>query len=192
MIAIIDYGAGNVQSMKNALDYLGVQSRVTSNPEDIKQADRVILPGVGAFGDCIKALEERKLIQPIKDFINSGKSFLGICIGLQVLFESSEESPGIKGLGIVKGIVKRFTKGKVPQIGWNKIKSENPLFTDAYMYFVNSYYAKPKEKSVIAATSDYYGDFTAAIQNDNITATQFHPEKSGKQGLALLKRWLGC
>ena len=189
MITIIDYGAGNTQSVKNALDYLGVKSRLTSNLDDIKEAERVILPGVGAFGDCIDALEQRKLVQPIKNFIASGKPFLGICLGLQLLFEKSEESPGKKGLGIFTGSCVKFRKGKVPQIGWNKIKSEN---SEGYVYFVNSYYVIPGDKSIVEATCNYYGNFAAAIKKDNIFAVQFHPEKSGNFGLQILKRWLEC
>lgn len=190
MIAIIDYGAGNVQSVKNALDYLEVESRITSNPNDIMNAEKVILPGVGAFGDCIDALEKRKLIQPIRDCINSGKPFFGICLGLQLLFEKSEESPGKKGLGIFKGKCVKFRQGKVPQIGWNKIKSKE--IGEGYVYFVNSYYVIPDENEIIESTSDYYGEFTAAIKKDNVLATQFHPEKSGDFGLQILKRWLKC
>ncbi len=190
MIAIIDYGAGNIMSVKKALDYLGVQSRISSNPKDILTADRVILPGVGNFGDCMKNLQKRNLIEPIKEFINSGKPFFGICVGIQLLFESSEEAPDIKGLGIIKGKCVKFRQGKVPQIGWNNITSKT--IGNGYVYFVNSYYAIPDDKNIIESIGDYYNEYVAAIKKDNIFATQFHPEKSGEFGLKILKRWLKC
>ena len=191
MIAIIDYGAGNLKSVKNALDYLGVASVITNKTEDINQADRLILPGDGSFGFLMKNLRAKGLISPIKKFIRSGNPFLGICLGMQALFEKSEESPGIKGLCIFKGKVIKFRNGKVPQIGWNKVflTKENSPRND-FMYFVNSYYVVPRDKEIIAAASFYYLDFPSAIQSDNITAMQFHPEKSGNQGIELLKRWL--
>src|SRR3989344_9331695 len=146
MIAIIDYGAGNLKSVKNALDYLGVASKITDKPVDIMKADRLILPGDGSFGFMMKNLRKRGLINPIKNFIKSGKPFLGICLGLQALFEESEESPNVEGLSIFKGKVIKFRKGKVPQIGWNKIIPEKKnIFKEYYMYFVNSYYAVPKD-----------------------------------------------
>ena len=196
MISIIDYGAGNLQSVKNALDYLKVDSRITDNADDILKADRIILPGDGSFGYMMRNLQKKNLISPIKNFIKSGKPFLGICLGLQGLFEESEESPGVKGLSVFKGKVAKFRKGKVPQIGWNKIKiikkntSQRGVFFDSYMYFVNSYYVIPEDKSIVAATADYFGNFASAIQCKNITAMQFHPEKSGKFGLNILRNWL--
>ena len=198
MIAIIDYGAGNLKSVKNALDYLKIGSTITNNPLDILNADRIILPGDGSFGYMMDNLEEKKLIKPIKEFIKSGKPFLGICLGLQGLFEWSEESPGTKGLCIFKGKVVKLRKGKVPQIGWNKIKttkkfsSKKIFFDNEYMYFVNSYYVIPEDDSITAAITDYKGNFVSAIQSDNITAMQFHPEKSGKEGIELIRRWLQC
>ena len=193
MIAIINCGAGNLNSVKNALDYLEEECIITDNPEDIESADRIIFPGVGAFGAVIKGLREKNLEQPLKNAINNGKPFLGICVGLQALFEESEESPGVKGLCIFKGKVKKFTDGKVPQIGWNKVKpANNSVFTQGFAYFVNSYYVVPYDNSIVASITDYYGEFVSAIKKDNITATQFHPEKSGEYGLDLLKRWLAC
>ena len=203
MIAIIDYGAGNLKSVKNALDYLKVDSVITNKPEDILKADRLILPGDGSFGFMMKNLERKLLIAPIKNFIKSGKPFLGICLGLQGLFEESEESPGIKGLSILKGKVVKFRNGKVPQIGWNKLickknvnyiknSFQKRIFYVDYMYFVNSYYVVPKDTSIISALADYNGNFVSAVQYNNITAVQFHPEKSGKAGLELLNRWLKC
>ena len=193
MIAIIDYGAGNLKSVKNALDYLNVDSIITNKPEDIIKAYRLILPGDGSFGYMMKNLEKKRLVKPIKNFIKSGKPFLGICLGLQGLFEESEESPKVKGLSIFKGKVVKFRKGKVPQIGWNKIFfKQNNIFKEDFMYFVNSYYVFPKDNSIIATFTDYNGNFVSAIKANNVTAMQFHPEKSGKAGIELLKRWLKC
>ena len=180
-----------MKRVKNALDYLGVASVITNKTEDINQADRLILPGDGSFGFLMKNLRAKGLISPIKEFIRSGNPFLGICLGMQALFEKSEESPGIKGLCIFKGKVVKFRNGKVPQIGWNKIVPlKKGIFRNDFMYFVNSYYVVPRDKEIIAAASFYYLDFPSAIQSDNITAMQFHPEKSGNQGIELLKRWL--
>lgn len=193
MIAIIDYGAGNLKSVKNALDYLKVDSRITNKVEDVLKADRLILPGDGSFGYMIKNLQRKSLVKSIKKSINKGKPFLGICLGLQALFEESEESPGIKGLSIFKGKVVKFRKGKVPQIGWNKIiAKKKDIFRDDYVYFVNSYYVVPEDKSIIATLTNYYGEFASAVQCNNITAVQFHPEKSGEFGIGILRRWLRC
>lgn len=192
MIAIIDYGAGNLVSVKNALDYLGVASKITSNAEDIEKAERIILPGVGSFGFMMKSLRKLKLEQPLKEALLKGKPYLGICLGMQALFEKSEESPGIAGLSIFKGKVVKFEQGKIPQIGWNNIKPRKSLFKDGFVYFVNSYYPVPEDKEIIATTTDYFGDFASAVQKDNITAMQFHPEKSGEFGLDLIRRWLQC
>jgi len=171
MIAIIDYGAGNLKSVKNALDKLGLDSKITDNPINIKKANKLILPGDGSFGYLMKSLQKKKLVNPIKNFIKSGKPFLGICLGLQALFEESEESPGVKGLCVLKGKVIRFSRGKIPQIGWNKITpAKNNLFREGYVYFVNSYYAVPKNKSIIAAVTDYYGGFASAVKYKNILA----------------------
>lgn len=190
MIAIIDYGAGNVNSVKKALTYLGKESVITSDHDTILNSEKVILPGVGNFGDVMKELTTRKLDVAIKEVIDSGKPFLGICVGLQVLFEKSEESPDVPGLGILKGNVRKFTKGKIPQIGWNKINSKT--IGDGYVYFVNSYYVEPSEKDVMESETDYYINFVSAVKKGNIFATQFHPEKSGKFGLKILKEWLSC
>ena len=193
MISIIDYGAGNLKSVKNALDYFGVENRISDKPEEILKSERLILPGDGSFGFMMNCLQNKKLIGPIKGFIKSGKPFLGICLGLQGLFDSSEESPGIKGLGIFKGKVVKFNEGKIPQIGWNKIIPKNKaLFKNEYVYFVNSYYVVPEDKSIIAALTDYNGLFVSAIRFENVTAVQFHPEKSGYPGLKIIQRWLEC
>lgn len=150
----------------------------------------MVFPGVGNFGNVMWELKKRKLDEAIKKVIEVRKPFLGICVGLQVLFEESEESPNIKGLGVFKGKVVRFKKGKIPQIGWNKIKSKT--IGNGYVYFVNSYYVVPADKEVIESTSDYYIEFAAAVKKDNVLATQFHPEKSGEFGLEILKKWLVC
>jgi|TARA_B100001971_G_C18223324_1_gene558681 glutamine amidotransferase len=197
MIAIIDYGAGNLRSVKNALDYLKVDSIITSNPNDIKKAEKLILPGVGSFGDTINSLEEKTLIKTIKEQIKNKKPYLGICLGLQILFEGSEESPDAKGLGIFKGDVKRFKELKVPQIGWNSINIKNKkskllkgIETNSYFYFVHSYYVEPKDKSIILTKTDYGVNFVSGIEKDNIFAVQFHPERSGDIGLKILKNFV--
>lgn len=195
MIGIIDYGAGNIKSMKNAMDrlILSPNSRIVENSEDLKGLDAIILPGVGSFsylsllGDMRGELSER---------IESGVPFLGVCLGLQWLFEKSEESPKTRGLGLLRGEIVRFPKGlPVPQMGWNKIKTvkENELIEGLdgeYFYFVHSYFAKPEKKECVRAVSEYSLEFTSVIAEKNIYATQFHPEKSGKNGLKLLENFL--
>ncbi len=193
MIAIIDYGSGNLSSVKNALDYIGAESLITSDPSVIKKAERVIFPGVGSFGYMMKSLDEKGLIEPIKEAIESGKPFLGICLGMHALFESSEESDGVRGLGIFRGNVVKFRKGKIPQIGWNMIVPEKRgVFREGFVYFVNSYYVVPEDESVISTKTDYYGEFVSGIEKGNVTASQFHPEKSGEFGLGILRRWVRC
>lgn len=193
MIAIIDYGAGNLKSVKNTLDYLKVDSKITSNPEEIENAGRIIFPGVGAFGFLMASLRNKRLEEPLKKSIQKGTPFLGICLGLQVLFEKSEESQGVYGLRIFKGKVCKFKKGKVPQIGWNKVvPTKKGIFKEGYAYFVNSYYVIPEDKRIIASKTNYFGDFASSIQYKNVTAVQFHPEKSGDFGIELLRRWLKC
>ena len=193
MIAIIDYGAGNIESVRKALDYLSVKSILTADKREIAKADAIIFPGVGNFGYVMKMLRKKGLDKAIKDFISSGKPYFGICLGLQILFEESEESPGVEGLGIFKGKVRKFRKGNVPQIGWNKVKSKNQgIVKDGYYYFVNSYYAEPVDKSIALGSSDYYTRFCSAIIWKNVLATQFHPEKSGNAGIEMLRRWIKC
>ena len=196
MIAIIDYGAGNLQSVKNALDYLKVDSIITSNARDIIKAKKVIFPGVGSFGDGIRALYELDLVDPIMKVIEDNKPFLGICLGMEVLFEKSEESPGVEGLGIFGGRVKKF-KGslKIPHIGWNQIKIQKEsailegIPDNSFFYFVHSYYAEPKDKEIALAKTDYGGEFVSAVEKGNIFALQFHPERSGDIGLSILKNF---
>lgn len=198
-IAIVDYQMGNLRSVEKALEHVGAHPEITSDPERIRAADKVILPGVGAFCDAIRELRSRQLVEPLRDCIASGKPFLGICLGLQLLFEKSFENGEYEGLGVLKGNVVRFNlphEFKVPHIGWNRVHSQqanvpllNGLSTDPYMYFVHSYYVVPSDPSIIWLTSDYGIPFCAAIRRDNLFATQFHPEKSQKEGLQLLKNF---
>lgn len=197
MTAIIDYGAGNLQSVEKALRHIGCGCFVTADPAELRQARAAVLPGVGAFGDAMKSLRARGLEEPIRAFIASGKPFLGICLGLQLLFESSEESPGVAGLGLLKGKILRLPAGsglKIPHIGWNSLTIRKPggLFAgvegEPYVYFVHSYYLQAEE-DVVAATAEYGAAIHAAVQKDNLLACQFHPEKSGEVGLKLLRNF---
>ncbi len=202
MIVVIDYGMGNLHSVRKALEVAGARVKVSSSPADIEKAEKIVFPGVGAFGEAMKELGRRKLAGPIKDSISAGKPFLGLCLGLQLLFEKSEEAPGIKGLGVLRGNVKRFRlKGlKVPHMGWNNIKSTRRktqdtrilkgIPDDSYMYFVHSYYAVPADKKDILVTTDYGMDFTSGVARDNIYALQFHPEKSQEMGLRILRNFV--
>ena len=196
MIAIIDYGVGNLFSVEKAFTAIGEEVKVTGEAEDLKAADKLVLPGVGAFGDCMKNLESTGLIPVILEQINNNKPLLGICVGLQILFEGSEESPNAKGLGIFKGMVKRINAPhlKIPHMGWNAVSTQNNLFKglkdNSYFYFVHSYHAVPEDHSLITATTEYSETLTAAVAKDNIYATQFHPEKSGDVGLQILKNFV--
>jgi glutamine amidotransferase len=193
MITIINYGAGNVGSVRKALEALGQECEVTADPLAIARAQRIVFPGVGAFGDTMEKLRERGLIEPIKAAIARGVPFLGICVGMQALFEESEENPGIKGLCVLKGKVVRFTQGKVPQIGWNRLEqADAEIFGEGgFVYFVNSYYCAPEEP-ITVATTEYGVRFASAVRSNNVCAVQFHPEKSGTYGLEILRRWLAC
>lgn len=199
MVAIIDYGAGNLSSVKNALDFLGSDSKITSDKKQIESADHVILPGVGSFGDAMAALEESGLVNTVISAVNSGKPFLGICLGLQLLFESSEESPGVEGLGLFKGKITEIPHDrglKVPHIGWNSVanKQNSGIFSniadDSYFYFVHSFYLNGANSDFVAGTTEYGVKIQCAVQKGNVCATQFHPEKSGKTGLKLLENFL--
>lgn len=197
MLALIDYGVGNLHSVAKALEFVGGDVKLTCAAADIEFADKIVLPGVGAFGDCMKNLEATGLIPTIKAQIAAGKPILGICVGLQILFEGSEESPNVAGLNVFSGRVKRICAGdlKIPHMGWNAIKfGGSKLFKglsgEPYYYFVHSYHAVPDDKNIIAATTTYGETVTAAIERDNIFATQFHPEKSGDVGLQVLKNFL--
>ncbi len=198
MIAIIDYGAGNLSSVQKALNFLGADNRVTADPAEILAADRVILPGVGAFGDAMAAMRSRGLVDTVRAAADGSRPFLGICLGLQLLFAESEESPGVAGLGIFDGGIRRIPGGpglKVPHIGWNALdivpgREADPLFkyvkNGEYVYYVHSYYAKNCAASTLA-TSDYSIPVTGAVRQGLVYGTQFHPEKSGDTGLRLLK-----
>lgn len=192
MITIIDYEAGNLKSICNMLDFLDEKYKISSNPREIETAERIIFPGQGHFAQAMKNLENKNLITPIKTAIENNAKFLGICLGLQILFDRSEESPETKGLGVIKGEVKKFTQGKIPQIGWNKIQTtpSNSYLLDDYFYFVNSYYVVPEDKNVISSTCNYGIDFCSSIEYKNLTAVQFHPEKSSDAGIKFFKNWL--
>jgi imidazole glycerol phosphate synthase, glutamine amidotransferase subunit len=197
LIAIIDYGAGNLQSVVKAFDSIGCETKITANSEEILAADAAVLPGVGAFGDAIQNLSKLGLDKTVKAFVATQKPFLGICLGMQVLFESSEESPRAKGLHILKGEIHRIPKIddlKVPHMGWNSlIETENKgLFqgieSNPYVYFVHSYYLKAEE-DIVSSVAEYGVQIHASIQKGNIFATQFHPEKSGETGLNMLRNF---
>ncbi len=199
MIAVIDYGAGNLQSVVKAFRFIGCDILVTADKEELKHASAAVLPGVGAFGDAMSCLKKADFVTPVLDFIESGKPFLGICLGLQLLFEGSEETPGISGLGVLKGKIQKIpaeTGLKIPHIGWNSlsVKKSNGLFQNMepnpYVYFVHSYYLKAEDPEVVSSTTDYGVAIDASVQRGNLFATQFHPEKSGKTGLQMLKNFV--
>lgn len=203
-IVIIDYGMGNLRSAQKGFENVGFPAKVSSDPDDILKADKLVLPGVGAFRDCIGNLRDGGFVEPITEYVKSGKPMLGICVGLQLLFSESEEFGRHQGLDIVSGKVDRFPAGmrenneelKVPHMGWNSlsIKKNEPLFKGtapgSHVYFVHSYYACPEDPAVVAAEATY-GDvtFCAALQKDNVMATQFHPEKSQAIGLNIIKNF---
>ena len=194
MIVIIDYGSGNLKSIKNGFSKIGEKTVVSQDINEMEKADALDLPGVGAFGTAMEHLENYKDI--IHEHINSGKPFLGVCLGLQVLFTKSQENEGVKGLDVFKGEVAKIPEGlKIPHMGWNdlKIVKECPILDGIgkdYMYFVHSYYVKPDDEDIIAATTNYGIDITAAVCQDNVFATQFHPEKSGEVGLNILRNFV--
>ena len=198
MIGIIDYDAGNLKSVEKALHYLGKEVIVTRDPEQLRQVDKVILPGVGAFGDAMAKLKEYHLDTLIHEIADSGKPFLGICLGLQLLFEESEESSGVEGLGILKGKIKRIPDEdglKVPHIGWNSLHLEHNgrLFQNipenSYVYFVHSYYLEAQDPEIVKASTEYGVHIHASVEKGNVFACQFHPEKSSETGLQILKNF---
>ena len=193
MICIINYGGGNVRSVCNLLTSAGYDFCVTNKEKEILSAEKIIFPGQGHFGQSMQFLKEQGLDFTIHRAIEKRISFLGICVGLQVLFENSEEAPGERGLGVLKGSVLKYTKGKTPQVGWNEIKttSANTFLKDEYYYFVNSYFVNPEDKNVVSSICDYNGEFCSSIEKENLCAVQFHPEKSGEAGVNALKIWLG-
>ena len=199
MIALIDYDAGNIRSVEKALAALGEETEVTRDAERILAADRVILPGVGSFGDAMGKLHSFQLVDVIKETIRRKTPFLGICLGLQLLFERSEESPGVEGLGILKGEILRIPEKdglKIPHIGWNSLTFPNPgrLFEgieeNSFVYFVHSYYLKAAEPSIVTAETEYGTLIHASVEKDNVFACQFHPEKSSSVGLSILKNFI--
>ena len=198
MIGIIDYDAGNIRSVEKALSYLGEKTVVSRNPQTLKNADKVILPGVGSFGQAMENLHRYELVPVIQDMIKEGKPFLGICLGLQLLFESSEESPGVEGLGILKGKILKIPSSpglKIPHMGWNSLQLQNNgrlyrnIPQDTYVYFVHSYYLQAREPEIVKAVTEYSTEIHASVEKDNVFACQFHPEKSGKYGLEILKNF---
>ena len=199
MIGIIDYDAGNIKSVEKALQYLGQETVVSRDPQVLLKADKVILPGVGSFGDAMENLNKYGLVPVIHEIVEKGTPFLGICLGLQLLFERSDETPGVEGLGILKGEILRIPDQpglKIPHMGWNSLKypNEGRLFRgipeDSYVYFVHSYYLKAEEEQIVKASTEYTTHIHASVEKDNIFACQFHPEKSSDVGLKILKNFV--
>ena len=199
MIGVIDYGAGNLQSVVKALDFIGCKSFITDKRDELIKADGAILPGVGSFADAMDCMRRSGADIAVRDFIDSGKPFLGICLGLQLLFDESEESPGVKGLGLLKGSITKIPNNngtlKIPHMGWNSldIKKHDSIFKgiaqDAYVYFVHSYFLKAESEDIVAARTEYGVSIDAAVEYKNIHAAQFHPEKSGQVGLQILRNF---
>lgn len=199
MIAIIDYDAGNIRSVEKALQFLGQEVKITRDREEILGADKVVLPGVGSFGDAMGKLHQYGLVEVIRQVAEKKTPFLGICLGLQLLFERSDESPGVEGLGILKGEILRIPEGegrKIPHMGWNSLELRNQgrLFAgisgEPYAYFVHSYYLKARDEQIVKATTEYGVTIHASVEQDNIFACQFHPEKSSDTGLKILKNFV--
>ncbi len=199
MIAIIDYDAGNIKSVEKAFQALGQDVVVTRDKETILSAEGVILPGVGAFGDAMKKLEDYDLVETIHKVVDARTPFLGICLGLQLMFEESEETPGVKGLGLLKGKIIRIPDGeglKIPHIGWNNLSypSEGRLYKDipedSFVYFVHSYYLQAEEPEIVMATTEYGVTIHASVEKDNVFACQFHPEKSSAVGMKILENFV--
>ena len=200
MIAIMDYGVGNLFSVEKAFLFLGADAAVTSDAETLRRAEKIVLPGVGAFGDCMKNLRASGMVPVLAERVKAGVPLLGICVGLQILFEGSDESPDAEGLGFLRGRVRKIRADglKIPHMGWNSLHIERrapmDLFAgfsaEPFVYFVHSYHAVPEEAGVVTATADYGERLTAAVAKDNICATQFHPEKSGDVGLKIIKNFI--
>ena len=198
MIAILDYDAGNIRSVEKAFQYLGEETVLSRDRDEILSADKVVLPGVGAFGDAMNKLKDYNLVNTIYDVVDKKIPFLGICLGLQLLFESSDETPGVSGLGILPGNILRIPDKpgyKIPHIGWNSLELTNNgrLFDgvseNAYVYFVHSYYLKARDEEMVKASTEYVTHFHASVEKDNVFACQFHPEKSGDVGLKILSNF---
>ena len=208
-IAIIDYGVGNLRSAEKAFQHLGFDAALTKDPAALASARKIVLPGVGAFGECMERLKQHEFIAPLLKEVHAGKPLLGICVGLQMLFEGSEESPGVAGLGLLKGEVKKFRGPefghvgglKIPQIGWNVLTypdeaKRHALFANlqlgTHVYFVHSFYAQPSDPSDVLAWSDYGGNFCASAGRGNVMGVQFHPEKSQRAGLSILANFVNA
>jgi imidazole glycerol phosphate synthase glutamine amidotransferase subunit len=196
MIVIIDYGAGNLLSIKKAFDYLGIASQVVANADALKTADKVVLPGVGAFGAAIKKLQASGFYETLRDYLQQNRPFLGICLGMHMLFEKSAEAAGVAGLHRFAGECLKFNRGKVPQIGWNQVavKNSSAMFAgipdQTFFYFIHGYYVQTGLTEIVTGRTDYHLNYVSAIESGNIWAVQFHPEKSGVNGLKLLKNWV--
>jgi glutamine amidotransferase len=200
MIGIVDYDIGNLRSVQKALQHEGGEAVFVRTPREIAQADGLVLPGVGAFGDCVRSLADSGMWDAVLSWAKSGKPFFGICVGYQMLFESSEEAPGSAGLGLFEGEVKKFTDRpgqKIPQIGWNTVEVRQPgesllagLASGDFVYYVHSYYVQPRDRSLVALETTYGETFAAAVTRGNLIATQFHPEKSQRAGLRLLRNFV--
>lgn len=200
-VTLIDYGAGNLRSVANALRAIGIEPNIASGPEALADTTHLVLPGVGSFGDCMEQLTKRNLIEPIREWVTAGKPYFGICLGYHILFEASEESPDVKGLAVLPGVVKRFQEQpqlKIPHMGWNSVVPRNPdsamwreLGNEPYFYYVHSYFPVPANDASISAETEYGADrFAAAIELPNLFACQFHPEKSQEAGLQLIRNFL--
>lgn len=199
MIGIIDYGMGNLGSVTNAFRFLELDAKIITKKQEMDSCRALLLPGVGAFGDCMNHLVEHDFVDPIKNWVDAGKPMMGICLGLQALFESSEESPNVAGLGILPGTVKRFDlppELKIPQIGWNRmkeLKADCPMFDgiddDSFFYLVHSFYVAPADESIVAGQTEYGIQYCSSVWKDNLFATQFHPEKSQEVGLRMLRNF---
>lgn len=201
MIAIIDYDAGNIKSVEKALLLLGQEVKITRDKDEILSADKVILPGVGAFGDAVGKIRQYGLEEVIHEVVRKKTPFLGICLGLQLMFERSDETPGVEGLGILKGEILRIPDCpglKIPHMGWNSLKFQNNgrlfkgLPEDSYVYFVHSYYLKAEDESIVTATTEYSTHIHASVEYENVFACQFHPEKSSETGLSILKNFISA
>lgn len=197
MIAVVYYGSGNILSVTKALEHAGARVLIAREAEDIKKADKIVLPGVGAFGKAVEMLKEKNLMEPIAKAVSRGKPLLGICLGLHLLFSESEESPRVKGLSLLKGKVEKFTQNvKIPHLGWNRVyqKTSSSLWKEipdgTYFYFAHSYISKPLENGIITGITEYGSSFTSALGKENLFGVQFHPEKSQKWGVKLLENFV--
>ncbi len=200
MVSIIDYGAGNLQSVMKALHYIGCECEITNDRKKILHSDGAILPGVGSFGDAMNSMHDCGIDETVRDFVQTGKPFLGICLGLQLLFTESEESPDVRGLGLLKGTICKIPNAggtlKIPHMGWNSldIRKTDGIFTgipqNTYVYFVHSYFLKADDENIVSSQTEYGTVIDSSVQYQNIMATQFHPEKSGQAGLQMLKNFV--